>query len=273
MTAPQLKDYPFKAKTDSRSAMARTLAQYMSRLTFRLPRSGRPFRFQRVYQEWAGWESHATVGGRGAPVAAVLPDRPIPDDPAFNPRVIEETWSGGDPTEFRESGKQRFPIGDGSGDGFVLVEVNQRKAIFLVIFRCATKTQRRAVFRSIEEAFVEDGLLTDPASLDPAVALQEGVPDPPVPTPQIPYIDVQPVRTGRVLEVDGYFNRKCSYTIESGPEPLDTDQFAHENRWVGQVEISALMQICAVRRCRGMDVRIQMVADGYPVSRGEVPTV
>lgn len=260
-----LEDYPFKRLTDSRTAMAKTLAEFAERLTFRLPKRGTPFRFQSVYEEWAGFEARAQSGGRGPPIGAVLPDRPIPDKPSFGPRLLEETWSGGDPADVKESGRKRFPIGDGSGDGFALVEVAQRESRFLLIFRCATKTQRRAIFATLEEAFMEDGTLVDPATLDPIVVVPE--PDPPVVQPQIPDIAVQPVRDGRLLKVERYYDRMARYTLETGPEPLDSAASAHENRWMGQAEILSHMQVCALRRVRAMSPRVELVVDDLAVSR------
>lgn len=262
-----LKDYPFKRLTDSRTAMTKTLADFVKLLTFRLPRSGTSFRFEDVYEEWAGFEARASGLGRGPPIAAVLPDRPVPDSASFGPRLIEETWSGGDPETLKESGKKRFPIGDGSGDGFALYEVAQREARFLLLFRCSTKTQRRAIFTSLEEAFIEDGSLLDPASLNPDVAPPESMPDPPIAQAQIPDAAVQPVRYGRLLKVSRYFDRTARFTIVSGPEPLDTEASAHENRWMGQVEILGHMQICTLRRVRGMKPRVELVVDDVAENR------
>ena len=112
MTTPILKDYPLKRLDDSRTAMTKALAEYVKLLTFRLPKTGTPFRFSEVYEEWAGFEARATSAGRGPPVAAVLPDRPIPEPAGFTPRLVEDTWSGGDPTEYKDSGRQRYPTGD-----------------------------------------------------------------------------------------------------------------------------------------------------------------
>jgi hypothetical protein len=262
-----LKDYPLKGLTDSRTAMAERLRDFVAALVFKFPKTGTGFRFQKVYEEWAEFRDRAMSGGGKLPAAAVLPERPIPEAASFGPRIIESTWSGGDPSELKDNGDQRFPLGTGAGDGFALYEVAQRQANFLLLYRTKTKTQRRAIQKVLEEAFIEDGaLLPDPSSLNPDVVLNG--PEEPVPTPQVPDAFVQPVRYGRILRVPRYYNQAVRFTLTSGPEPLDTDASALENRWIGQAEISSQMRICAVRRVRAMSARVELVVDGTSESRG-----
>ncbi len=262
-----LKDYPLKGLTDSRTAMAESLRDFVSLLPFSLPKTGTPFRFARVYEEWAEFRDRAMSAGGRLPAAAILPDRPVPEAASFGPRLIENTWSGGDPNLLKSNGTPRFPLGDGSGDGFALFEVAQRRAIFLLLYRAKTRNQRRAIHKTLEEAFIEDGaLLPDPSTLNPDV--ETTGPKPPVPIPQVPDAFVQPVRYGRLLTVRRYFDRKARFTILSGPEPLDADSSVLENRWLGQIEVEGIIQVCALRRLRGMSVRVELVVDDLAESRG-----
>ena len=261
-----LKDYPLRGLTDSRTAMSERLRDFVAALTFKLPKTGTGFRFQKVYEEWAEFRDRAMSGGGKLPAAAVLPERPVPEAASFGPRLIEHTWSGGDPNELKANGDRRFPIGTGAGDGFALFEVAQRQANFLLLYRTKTKTQRRAIQKVLEEAFIEDGaLLPDRSSLNPDVVLNG--PEEPVPIPQVPDVFAQPIRYGRVLRVPRYYDQVVRFTLISGPEPLDTDATALENRWLGQVEISSQMRICALRRVRAMSARVELVVDGEPASR------
>ena len=261
-----LKDYPLKGLTDSRTAMAERLRDFVLGLEFRLPKTNTPFKFVKVYEEWAEFRDRATSGGGQLPAAAILPDRPIPEEAAFGPRIIESTWSGGDPELLDDQGLQKFPIGNVTGDGFALFEIAQRTATFLLIYRTKTRSQRRAIQKVLEEAFVEDGSEIDPSRVDPNVPPSE-VAQPPIPPGRVPDVFMNPVRYGRLLKVPRYFDRKARFTLISGPEPLDTEASVQENRWLGQVEVTGHIQICTLRRVPAMSARVELVVDGTTESR------
>lgn len=241
-----VRSYPYKHLTDARSAMAETLAEYVEGLTFTLPRSGQSFKFAAVYDRWATFNDRAMSAGGKLPAATILPDRPVYGDNGLTPRALEDTWSGGDPTECGPDGRPKYPIGDGSGDGFVLFTHSELLVPFVLTFRAKTEPQRSAIVRRLEAAFIEDGSLLDPTSVNPAFDLDELA---------------EPIRYGRLLEVRKYFSRKARFTLEA-QQLLDAEASAGENRWLGQLEMTGHMQICVLRRVRAMKPKVCVVVDG-----------
>lgn len=249
-----LKDYPLKATTDARSAMAERLASFVKELEFTLPRSGQVFHLKAVYDTWADFNQRAMSGGGALPAAAVLPDRPIYEPSSLTPRPIDRTWSGGDPTECDAHGRRLYPYGDGSGVGFLLYTHSEIVVPFVLVFRAKTKPQRKAIAKRLEEVFVEDGAVRpDVSLLNPAV-------------PPVPEATAQPVRYGRLLEVPNYYNRKARFTLEA-QQLLDAEASARENRWLGQFEIRGHMQVCVLRFARAMKPRVSVVVDGTTENR------
>lgn len=240
-----LRKYPHRCLTDARSAMADALSAYVRTLTFTLPRSGQAFKFLAVYDTWTDFNQRAMSGGGKLPAAAILPDRPTYGDSGLTPRAIEETWSGGDPTECR-NGKPTYPIGDGTGDGFCLFTHSELMVPFVLTFRAKTRPQREAIVRRLEQSFVEDGSLLDPSMVNPAFDL-DGM--------------AEPIRYGRLLSVPRYYDRKARFTLEAA-QLLDAEASAGENRWLGQIELMGEMQVCVLRRVRAMRPRVCVVVDG-----------
>jgi len=242
-------EYPLKATTDCRSAMATALATFIQDQVFDLPKSAEKFKIEAVYATWAGFENRAMSSGGALPAAAVLPDRPVYEAAAFGPRIIENTWGGGDPKLLDQYGKQKYPLGDGSGDGFALYTVADLVVPFILIFRAKTVAQRAAIVRTLETLMVEDGsTLPDPSRLDPDVPLMN------------PEEALQPVRYGRLLEMKNYFNRKVRLTLDT-QQLLDNAANASENRWLAQFEITAHAQVCVRRRLKVLKSRTFLVAD------------
>lgn len=237
-----MSDYPYKAKTDARSAMTETLAEYVSTIDFTLPRAETPFRFVDVHSTWSDFNQRAMSEGGMLPAAAILPDRPIYDAISLTPFSIDDTWQGGDPTLCNALGKQIYPIGDGSGDGICLFGIAEITTQFVLIYRALTKPMRAAIARRLEQVFVEDGGL---------------VPDVSQLNPNIPVGDVlfHPIRYGRVFNVPKYYNRTVRLTLIA-QQTLDAESSAGENRWMGQMEFEGQMLVCVPRRVRSMKTRI-----------------
>lgn len=249
-----LTDYPLKATKDARSAMAEGLARELATLKATLPRSGTPTKFAAIYDTWATFMQRAMSAGGKLPAATVLPDRPLYDASSLTPRALEETWSGGDPDTLDHYGNQMYPIGDGSGDGYVLYTIAELVVPFVVVFRTVTRSQRQAFVKRIEENFVEDGgIKPDPASL------------PKIPVPDA---DRAPVRYGRLVELPSYYNRKARFTLQA-QQLLDTESSAGENRWLAQFEFQGHVQVCVLRRGRAMRTRVQTVVDGTTENRAQ----
>ena len=247
-----LAKYPFKATTDARSAMAEGLAREVAKLRATHPRSGTPFGFKAIYDTWSTFNQRAMSAGGKLPAAAVLPDRPVYEESSLTPRALEKTWSGGDPEDLDVNGVQMYPIGDGSGDGYVLYTIAEMVVPFVLVLRAITRSQRKAFVKRLEEHFVEDGgLLPDPASL-PAIP--------------IPDADSQPVRYGRRIELPNYYRRKARFTLQA-QQLLDTESSAGENRWLAQFELLGHVQVCVLRRGRAMKPRVQTVVGGTTESR------
>ncbi len=248
-----LKDYPLKATTDARSAMAEGLAREVSKIRATLPKSGREFGFRIIYDTWARFEQRAVSSDGLLPAAAILPDRPVYEDSSLTPRMIEETWSGGDPLELKEDGSVRYPLGTGAGDGFALYTIAEMVVPFVFVFRAQTSSQRKAFVKRLEEFFVEDGaLLPEPSTLSKDV---------PVPDAQF-----QPVRYGRRIELGNYYKRKARFTLQA-QQLLDSESSARENRWMAQFELTGHVQVCVLRRVRAMSPRVQTVVNGTTDSR------
>ncbi len=247
-----LAKYPFKATTDARSAMAEGLAREVAKIRATLPRSGTSFGFKAIFDTWSTFNQRAMSAGGELPAAAILPDRPVYEESSLTPRALEETWSGGDPEDLDVNGVQMYPIGDGSGDGYVLYTLAEMVVPFVFVFRTVTRSQRKALTKRLEEFFIEDGgLLPDPASL-----------------PKIPLSDAefQPVRFGRRIELPNYYRRKARFTLQA-QQLLDTEASAGENRWLAQFELLSHVQVCVLRRGRAMKPRVQTVVNGTTESR------
>jgi hypothetical protein len=256
--AADLSKYPYRKTRDARSAMAEALRDYVKRQTFSLPKTTQAFQFAAVYENWASFSDTASTSGGKLPAAAVLPDRPIYDNSSMTPRMLEESWSGGDPSLCRD-GRKLYPNGDGSGDGFALVTLAELTVPFVLLVRASSNPMRKAIVSKLEDLFLEDGtLLPDVASLNPKI---------PVSSPETLDAEVNPVRYGRLIEVPSYYSRKARFTLQS-QQLLDTETAAIENRWLAQFEIEGQIQVCVLRRVRAMKPRVQIVADGIEESRG-----
>jgi hypothetical protein len=233
--------------------MVETLAEFASKLNFTLPRSVGAFQFEEVYTRWASFESRAMSAGGLLPAAAVLPDRIVYDDSSFVPNELEDTWSGGDPSLCDPFGEKIYPIGDGTGDGFVLFEVCQATLPILLMYRGKSRPQAKAIAKRLEEVFIEDGgIIPDPTSLSKDIP--------------VPDATAQPVRYGVNLTATRYYDRKVRFTLIA-QQLLDAAISAQENRWLGQLELEAHMQVCVVRRGRAMKPRTELVVDGEPEGR------
>jgi hypothetical protein len=248
-----LKDYPLKALTDSRSAMAAGLAKEVAGLKATVPRSGTEVALRAVYDTWSSFEQRAMSSGGLLPAAAVLPDRPVYEPSSLTPRALEDTWSGGDPNELLDDGvTKRYPIGDGSGDGFVLYSIAEMMCPFVLVLRAQTKAQRKAFAKRLEEHFVEDGSLLDPSTLSRDVP--------------IPDAQHEPIRYGRRVELANYYNRTARFTLMA-QQILDNEASARENRWLAQFELTGHVQVCVLRRGRAMSPRVQFVVNGTTENR------
>lgn len=247
-----LADYPLKAKTDCRTAVAEQLADLLRSLRFTLPKTTEAFAFKNVYSTWADFSSSAK-STTDLPAAAVLPDRPTYEAAALGPRTIEETWSGGDPCEVDESGRRIYPLGDATGAGFVLVHVAELVIPLVVSIRTTTRAARAAIVRVLEGTLVEDGLLFDPSQVNQAL-------------PEVWAAKAHPVRYGRLLELSRYYRRKARYTLLSHTL-LDGSDSATENRFAAQFEILSQAPVCVVRRGRGMSVATEIVVNGATETR------
>ena len=228
--------------------MSEALARFVAEVKPTLPRSGTQFQFRAVYDTWATFNKRAMSSGGQLPAAVVLPDRPVYEDSALAPRMIEDTWSGGDPNDLREDGSPRYPIGDDSGDGFALFTLAELVVPFVLLLRTKTISQRKAFVKRLEEVFIEDGaLLPDKSSLDP----------------QVPVLDAfaQPIRYGRILTMKSYYDRKVRFTLQA-QQLLDSETTAMENRWLAQFELTGHAQVCVLRRVRAMKPVVQIVVDG-----------
>ena len=249
-----LQNYPLKALDDSRTALAKGLASFFKKMEFVLPRSNEPFQLRAAYTRWAQFRDRAMSEGGILPAAACLPDRPVYSAASFTPRVLEETWSGGDPTELADDGVSlRYPWGDGGGDGYVLVEIAQLSVPFVVLLRGKSIAQCEAMTKTTEETFVEDATeLPDKSWLNPKI--------------DVPDADEQPVRYGRVVEIPRYYNRKARFTLVA-QQILDNEAAAMENRWTAQFEMLGEMQVCVRRRLRAMRPRVELFVNDERVSR------
>jgi len=147
---------------------------------------------------------------------------------------------------------RRYPIGDGSGDGFVLYTLAEMMCPFVVVVRAQTKAQRAAFVKRLEEHFVEDGALLDPATLSKDVP--------------IPDARHQPVRYGRRVELANYYNRTARFTLMA-QQLLDNEASAQQNRWLAQFELTGHVQVCVLRRGRAMSPRVQFVVNGTTENR------
>lgn len=239
MPGATLKEFPFKKARDLRSAMAKELARYLETLAYTFPATRTPRKLAAVYDEWASFEQRALSAGGALPAAAVLPDRALPDADAFVPRLLEETWTGGDPFALDVDGSKQFPAGTGKGDGYALFAVAEKVVPFLVLVRAVSKPQRQAIISVFEDSFHDLG--ADP--------LKHGA-----------------LRWGKVLVLSDYYSRPCRYTL-GGHQLLDSTGPAKENRWLVQFEILGEAKQCAVARVPAMDVRVQTVVDGEAATR------
>ena len=231
MPGATLKEFPFKKARDLRSAMAKELARYLETLAYTFPATRTPRKLAAVYDEWASFEQRALSAGGALPAAAVLPDRALPDADAFVPRLLEETWSGGDPNALDPIGAKQFPIGDGTLDGFGLWAVAEKVVPFLVLVRAASEPQRQAIVSALEDAFVE-------------------VPDPGSGKTQ--------VRWGIVTTMPDYYGRAVRFTLKAH-QLLDSESTAKENRWMVQVELQAEAKQVLLARVPAMDARVLVV--------------
>lgn len=241
MSRADLSLFPFRKRRDLRSAMAKALAGYLAGLEYSFPATRTPKKLAAVYEEWAEFERRALSAGGALPAAAVLPDRPVPEADAFVPRILEETWTGGDPYILGDDGRPRFPVGQGTGDGYALFAVSEKVVPMVVIVRAASKPQRQAIVSVFEDSFHELGV-------------------------GAPTLYPEPVRWGKVLTLDDYYGRPCRFTL-GAHQLLGDAGTAKENRWLVQFELQAEAKQVAVARVAAMDARTQLVVDGEAVPR------
>lgn len=247
-TLPDLAKYPLRATKDSRQALGQGLSDIVSSVRATFPKSNKPIGFKAVYDTWAQFNDRAMSSGGKVPAAAILPDRPEYEASSLTPHIIDCTWSGGDPCERDQYGRIRYPIGDGSGDGFALFKTSEIIVPFVLVFRAISPAQRTAFMKRFEEIFNEDGaLLPDPSTLNP----------------NLPVFDEEfhPVRYGRIITLEKYYQRKARFTLIA-QQTLDTESTAEENRYVGQIELRGETSVCVLRRIRAMRPRIQVVVNG-----------
>lgn len=241
MSRADLSLFPFKKRRDLRSAMAKALAGYVAGLEYSFPATRTPRKLAAVYERWADFERRALSAGGALPAAAVLPDRPVPEADAFVPRLLEETWTGGDPALCDESGRQRFPVGLGTGDGFALFAVSEKVVPMVVVVRAVSDPQRQAIVSVFEDSFHELGV-------------------------GAPVLYPEPVRWGKVLTLADYYDQPCRFTL-GAHQLLGDSGTAKENRWLVQFEVLAEAKQCAVARVAAMDARVQVVVDGEAAPR------
>jgi hypothetical protein len=239
-------DYPFRATTDAATAMANALAAYLGRLRFGPPRALEPWSFSRVFVRWAPFEKRAKE--EGLRVAAVLADSVAYEPVGMTPRLLEETWSGGDPRERDELCRPLYPIGDGSGCGLALVEGDVAVVPFVIAHRTLSSVEQQAANLVLEQAFAEDETLLDPAGLDPRVPFDA---------------KAWPTRNGRVLSLPDYFDRRATFTLRSATLTT-TGSSARENRWISRFEVEGRVGLCALREVRAMRVCVRPSVDGAP---------
>lgn len=237
--------------TDLRSAMTSAGIKYLLGLEFRLPRGVDIFKFRDVYPDWRSF-SETRASPEALPVAAFLPDRPVYEDSQLTPRLCEETWSGGDPSVRREDGSQKYPFGDGSGDGTVLVTFAEMAVPFLLVVRAKDKPTRRAIIQTLEQSFLEDGTLPDTTYVHKDLVTARP--------------EVQPVRYGRRLQMPLYFNREVRFTLLAH-QLIDSAEKAKVNEWEALVELTAHARVCTLRRVRAMSARVRLLEDDEVVSR------
>lgn len=248
-------EYPLRRTTDARSALSGGLRGLLEGLRFSLPRTTESFGFAAVYAQWASFSDSASSGGGKIPAAAVLPDKSSYDGASLTPRLLEETWSGGDPTLLDSAGRPLYPLGDGTGDGYALASVAELSVSHVVLVRALSRSQRKAIVVGIEEALVEDGtLLPDSSSLSELFPLAS------------PDAATHPVRYGRVVELPAYYGRRARYTLLS-QQLLDSESLAAENRWLAQFEVRAEVRVCVRRRVRAMKPRVSLVVGGREENR------
>lgn len=251
-------EYRLRKTRDARSAMAEALRAFLKRQSFALPKTTEPFQLAAVYDTWATFQDKASTAGGLLPAAAVLPDRPIYEADALTPRMLEWSWSGGDPCLRESSGRPTYPIGDGSGDGYALFDIAELSVPFVLLVRASTIPMRKAVVSRLEELFVEDGSLLDPNQLSDLAQ-----PSPPEPPEEI----ARPIRYGRLLKLESYYGLTARYSLES-QQLLDSETNAAQNRWLAQMEIQAHGKVVVVRRVRAMRPRVRAVIGGERDSRG-----
>lgn len=125
--------YSRRAKLDLRLSMAAALKGFLETLTFSA--GGRPLKFARVYEEWAGWTDKGVQ-----PAASVLPDEQIEYGKApLTPSLIDGTWE---------------PHGQA---GWGLYQLSMAECDMEISIRANSSGERSAVMAVMETAFVEDG--------------------------------------------------------------------------------------------------------------------
>lgn len=248
-----VRQYPLKAPADARTAIVYQLADFLKDLRFSFPKTTEVFQFrpEAIYSDWPTWNSRAYSSEALLPAAAILPDRPTYLASSLTPAFLDETWSGGDPTLRNADGSQQYPIGDASGEGFGLFKVAEIQVPIVMVFRATSKPQRRAIMRTLEQAFVDTvGVdhTTDPLPFGVAEAM------------------VSPPHYGRYLELSRYYKRRCRLTLQA-QQLLDSEELAASNRWVGQVELLADTSVCVLRRVRGMNPLVRLSLNEALVER------
>jgi hypothetical protein len=246
-------DYPLKGLADVRSAIVFELASFLQKLDFSFPKTTEPFRFApgAVYPDWPTWNTRAMSAGGMLPAAAILPDRPTFVPSCLTPSFLDETWSGGDPTLLNPDGSQQYPLGDASGRGFGLFKVSEIDVPIVVLFRAVNKPQRRAIMRTLEQAFV-DSVGIDHTTERLPMGVAEAL--------------VSPPHYGRFLKLTRYYNRQCRFVLQAS-QLLDSEALAGANRWIGQLEISANTSVCVLRRVRGMTPQVRLTLDDQAEDR------
>jgi hypothetical protein len=246
--------YPLRKTRDVRSAMTHALASYVAGLEFALPRTSTPFKFAAVYDSWAEFHDRAMSAGGKLPAAAILPDRLTHVGSSTAPRMLEWSWSGGDPAACSSGGRLLYPHGDGSGNGFALFARDEVQANFVLLVRGRTIAQRKAIVSVLEDSFVEDSSEADPSAVHPLTVDRS--------------LLGQPIREGRLLTLSSYYDLPARFSLRA-ETILDSEMSAEENRWLVQIELLGEAMVAGPpKRVSSMKPRVDLLVGGVVERRG-----
>lgn len=129
MTMLAKEEFSRTATQDVRGAMASTLAEYVSGLTFQLD-DGNTLKFAQVFSEWPSYLDR-TVD----PSACILPGSWKYGDALLTPTLLQDTWE---------------PQG---GDGWGLYQTAEAEVELELSFRATNRVERGQLILGLEEAF------------------------------------------------------------------------------------------------------------------------